>query len=496
MNINLPDDISNSLSEVCMERNIDINKFVIDLVSEEIEKFKSKSPLVVGNREIYVAGYKPLQEQSEIIDLVKRGEPVVLSGPAGTSKTSVLTALSLTLPSFKYGVLFTSSNEEKKHLRRKFLRNIELVSQFSYPYRALASNYKEKPKFYLTTSDIEAICYLDLKPETKDQIYRSTIKTLERFSRTREPSISSHHLVLPKFIKKDRKERLAALILDTSQKYWEKITLGGNISVTYSILMKLWHATKPVINSDIIFVDNVHNLHPLLVDIIMMQKLPKLLAYDEFMNQAEVESIDWAQYKNAHLVQLRNSYRFDEESIKITNTVLKKFLKAPAAKCLKKPFKEIEEKLACGKSAIICYGLKGVIRECFRAVNTGQRFHVLDCLDGFYSYLESSISKPNRSNDSLSYKSSLYQEIIDLFGERSLLKLIPLIQRSSLEVANTLITTAKTSAYFEFDNVTLSDDFISPSDPNYTLQDGVYLYVAVSRHRFKINIKECNALNI
>ncbi|MBQ4839827.1 hypothetical protein [Pseudoalteromonas luteoviolacea] len=471
-----------------------------------------------SSRPFFISGFSPSSEQVYILSLLKKGSSLILDGGAGTSKTSLLSSYAQQLPSFKQGLVFVSSSSLKKMVSGRFLRNIQIITQFSFCYQFSGERYRNRIQNWLKPSDIEHICSIkSVHGVSRDKFIRSIISTLDSFCLSEDAVLSSEHVKLPLYLRKSIKNDVSSLILRYSQEYWENVCHCLNLcKVTYSMLMKLWFLSSPKLHADIIFIDNYQELHPLLLKVILAQTGQKVIVGDPLQSLKMSSLFKLNNVPGVDYIALKTTYRHTKRTVGIINYIAAHFLDTPIDLVSYESTSDLQTDLKHNplQNAVICHNTSGLVHEIIHAINLDMSFAVLDDLEPLHQFIEGlySIKQRGTTSHQVLRRFSTEQEVYDFietssgysmrefacvtktYSLNTLLKAIQFAIKQSKDNAAVLIGSAKATKFMEFENVRLSSDFISKEDEQFKYNDGVLIYIAATRARSELDITNCSAL--
>ncbi|XP_046839694.1 F-box DNA helicase 1-like isoform X2 [Xenia sp. Carnegie-2017] len=451
---------------------------------------------------------------------------------AGSGKTTTLVEYTKLRPSWKFLNVAYNKSVQEQALRR-FPENVESRTVHSLAFAALGRKYRRKiaPSIRVNT------VMNNLSEENANYLHaKRVVDTVSNFVSSSDEIVSCEHVpwhqfTTPASTAKERKQLEYFNSYDYKKKVvadaidiWEKMTDPTNedVRITHDGYLKLYQLSKPVIkNYDCILVDEAQDCTPAVSDILLSQRLAKILVGDPhqqiygFRGATNV----MAQVEATQVYYLTQSFRFGAEIASVASSVLD-ILKGVRSKNIV----GIARQGGfggdhVGQIAVICrtnfHLFNNAVRECMQNSKTrigfagGIESYRLDRILDIYKLYTGGASneikdkfiKRFRSLDELK-KYAQKAPDVELCGKVKIVethtyKIPDYVARlrqqhcSDLDQAEIVFSTAHKSKGLEFDTVRLGEDFMQQLELFNDLRDAPtdeknLLYVAITRAKHRL----------
>ena len=300
-----------------IEKNKDHTLFSIDYqdwISDEV-----RSENLEKNRN---NGYELTDEQKEIIAYDIQGNSVLkIIAFAGTGKTTTLHEYSKVRSHLRF--LYVAFNKSvQMDADKKFPPNVTCKTSHSLAWPRFGKPHRHRIIGNLRLNVVKTI--LGLK--TYDQA-RIVSKTFNNFLISADFKL---HKKCLSYIKKDDPNDLF-FYLSMAAKLWVMMCDPNNeqIGMLHDGYLKQYQLSKPHLDFDCILLDEAQDTNPVVSDIVLSQKCPKILVGDPHQQIYSFRGAQDAmkQIDSEQQFYLTNSFRFGSEIAWIANKVLRTFKK-------------------------------------------------------------------------------------------------------------------------------------------------------------------------
>lgn len=441
---------------------------------------------------------KLTQEQQYAVDLALTGEDLKIEAYAGAGKTSTLAAISLAMPTKR--ILYIAFNKSiAEEAKGRFPSNVTCKTTHSLAYGAVGHNYNNRLGFFKANRDF--------KWTFQESIILS--KVLELFCQSSDEVITAKHFPpLPDDFKTD-------LDLVKAANIWFNL-LEENGTVTHDYYMKRWQLTNPVLNYDVILMDEAQDSNPLLLDVLSKQKCQVIYVGDRYQKlyafRGAVDAMTDIHTKN--IAYISQSFRFNDVIAKVANDILPSDVPMPLL-----GFNDISSELVTVNTypyTVICRTNAGVLDSVIRVSELGKRVHVTGGVKDQQDQIQAIYDIANGSTPSYfefkrfktieqlkrfanSDAGTMFAPIVNYCIKRGI-SAIPMLLKNLRNVhvteegADVICTTVHKAKGREYDHVTIYNDMLATDDAKWTEDERCVLYVAVTRAKKQLNISRCDAI--
>lgn len=460
------------------------------------------------------------EEQKELVDLdCDKNNTVIVEAYAGAGKTSTLLEFCKKRPNKNILYLvYNASMKKEAESKFKDLKNVKIFTMHGLAYINTSKKLLEK------LGDLTLQIILEIAQENNINLdifsSHTVLDNLRDF-------LISDCLSFKDFLNSSNK-----LEVNQSLKIYNLlINENNNYPITHDIYLKIFQTKTPVLKNDIILVDEAQDLNDCVVDILLKQKAVKIFIGDSF------QSIYGFRGANNVLKRIANKKNIEVKTIYLTNSfrcspsvafLANKYLQVLGAK---KDFKGLNNKNS--ESVSKAYLSRTNLNLLKNAYNNSHK--KLFFVGGLKSYnlqdledlcllfsknegIKERIKNPFLKNfnnakeflknigetDNVEWKSKTTSFLFFVNNKISIFDIKKKLKEASngvkMKDADMIFSTAHKSKGLEFDEVTLSDDFLDLSklkkeNIERCEEELRLLYVAITRAKYKININEKNFLD-
>ncbi|NXI52959.1 FBH1 helicase, partial [Chloroceryle aenea] len=280
---------------------------------------------------------KLTHEQQRILNhKIEDGQIVKIMAFAGTGKTSTLVkyAEKFSDLSFLYVVFNKAVAERGKSI---FPRNVTCKTFHSLAFGNVGKHYKEKGKLNFSKMSVYSISFLLRNRQGQSLFVRAktVTQTLESFFASSDEEISEEHT--PVWFKNTHGDRGLVspgekrINVEEAREIWHNMkNLDGDAEKKYKMTcdgyLKLWQLSKPQLSGyDAIFVDEVQDCTPAIMDIVLSQTCGIILVGDphqQIYSFRGAVSTLFSTVPHTHIFFLTQSFRFGPEIAYVGATIL------------------------------------------------------------------------------------------------------------------------------------------------------------------------------
>lgn len=237
---------------------------------------------------------KKTEQQIDIIETAKVSDRLLINATSGSGKTSTLAMVSEELGLNTLLLVFNKSAQ--LDAEKRFPPNVETRTTHSMAYRAIGCNYQAKltrPRgsyVNVAATGSEIAKYFNIKPMKgkKDKLLSAAYigllakDTVGKYESSADKTITRDHLVSLR----EAKERygvdvgkLSDKVLEIARKLWkERIDISSDVMITHDTYMKMWQLSNPVLDYDMILLDEAQDTTDCVLDVFQNQTKAKLIA--------------------------------------------------------------------------------------------------------------------------------------------------------------------------------------------------------------------------
>lgn len=459
----------------------------------------------------------PTKEQQDIINTFKTTRVLKVNACAGSGKSSTLKMLANDNQQPSLYICFNKSVAEEA--REKFPNHVECRTTHSLAYAEHGKHVAHKLKRPVgtyrnvagTSSEIAKYYRISDYHIGNDEIKATTIASfartaVERFQCSTEEKFSSK--LLPYYeittLKKNHPgldiKDFGTVVLKYARKLWmDRTNPASEVICTPDTYLKLWQLSKPVLNYDIIYVDESQDSNPTVLDVVRRQTQSKV-CYVGDTHQSIYQfrgAVNAMELIDAPSLTLSKSFRYGQKIADIANWLIGDEMEVKGLESINSIVKDV-----ASDQYTMIFRTNGALFE--RAVDLIAQGKEVFCevdTKGFIKKLESADSLYRKNFTGVKHEDitpySSWSDLKTASEEEPELKRLARIVESkqttkyvstlsnlkSKAGASILLTTAHKSKGMEWDNVIVADDFpIKPCmQDNTNTQEINLFYVAVTR---------------
>jgi len=450
----------------------------------------------------------PTNEQQKIIEAAKQDKNLIVKAYAGSAKTSTCVMIAEELNKYSLYCAFNKSiaNEAKN----KFPSTVSCRTMHSLAYGSMVMNkMRNKLQGWFQQSDIDLLGY-DFKNETETKL--RIIEYIKLFCQSSYLNISMF---------KPAGLELTKLELLIAHKFWKNIVCEDNpTKMTHDVYLKLFQLSQPILGYETIYLDEAQDSSEVVLDIVLQQRkygTQIIIVGDSFQSiyawRGAVNALNKLPSKEFETLYLTKSFRFTQE-IAATATKIINYIGND------KQITGVAKEKPCKNRATIVRNNTTLLSHLLNAYNRNEKVFVLADLKSLWGKLYHIqalfFGDSPRYPDAELKQYKTYKELLkaaetipeiaklirlsELLGKnRGLTKSINEIKSIVVkreEDADITLTTGHKSKGLEWDEVTLTDDFLTVKegedavDKLYEDQTAELIYVALTRAKYKVNLPE------
>lgn len=461
------------------------------------------------------------EEQKELVELdCDKNNIVIIEAYAGAGKTSTLLEFCKKRPSKNILYLvYNASMKKEAEIKFKDLENVKIFTMHGLAYKSSNKKLLEK------LGDVTQQTLLEITQENNISLdIFSSHTILENI----KDFLISDYTNFKDFLNSQNKPEISK----TLKIYNLLIDENNNYPITHDIYLKIFQIKTPVLENDIILIDEAQDLNDCVVDIILKQKATKIFIGDSFQsiygfrgaNNVLKRIADKKDVNEIKTIYLTNSFRcspsvailanrylqilgakkdFKGLNNKNSESISKAYLSRTNLNLLKNAYNNSHKKLYF-VGGLNSYNIQDLEDLCFlfsknETIKERIKNPFLKSFSGAKEFLKN-ISE----TENVEWKSKTTSFLFFVNNKISIFDIKKKLKDASngvkMKDADMIFSTAHKSKGLEFDEVTLSDDFLDLSKlkkDNITLynEELRLLYVAITRAKYKINISEKNYLD-
>lgn len=473
------------------------------------------------------SGFSLTGEQNQGVSLALQGHSVQIDACAGSGKTTILKTISKGMPE-KKGLYLTFNRKNADSAARSFPPNsVECMTPHRIAYQAIGHNYRKR----LNAGKLKGF---DLAREIGIQVIGSftrailgeiVLTVIDQFCYSADKNISEKHIPEsydPLF--KDDKVNIyvkQAIVIHAEQA-WALLCKGDcALPVTHDFYLKLWGLSEPQLDCDYIMFDEAQDANPVMLDIVMKQHKQVIMVGD--LRQG---IYSWRGAVNAMAtvnldkrVSITQSFRYGQAIANIASRVVSKGLNIDYRILGSGKIESELTTLPC--KVILCRTNLKLIdiamnlyqsRESIKihiVGNSGKNSELVNLLLG-----AAELKNNNRTLVPELMHFSSWAEVMayseteagkNLAGLVRMANMYPIhhltdtlihIGQNTEENADVILSTVHKAKGMEWDSVKLENDFPLPGSDRFTEEEVNLLYVAITRARKALNIRDCNAVTM
>lgn len=469
---------------------------------------------------------QPTIEQQAILDAFPLHHILKINAVAGSGKSSTLRMLSEAniMPSLY--VCFNKANATEA--AEKFPSHVACRTMHSLAFSAfgrnlmhkLASGYKAGEPYVNKGRSNTEIAKLygipDLRTSEDTMVTSKAIAGLVKLTVGRYQNSASKEIVIQHIptreimdIAKAHQnldlEKFRLIILNFSKRLWaDRINVDSPVQAEHDTYLKLWQLSDPVLNYEVIYVDEAQDTNPVCLDILKKQKTSKMVYVGDSYQSiyAFRQAVNAMETIQAPFKVLSKSFRYGKEIADLATFIIKGGIHVKGLETINSKLGFVTSK----QYTEIFRTNAGLISRAVSLIMQGVKVYCNIDTRKFENQLNSALALfEERMQDVKDDDISLYSswdellesvrdvpelkriaEIVEAGETYKYLKALKQVtlNKSSYDV---LLTTAHKSKGMEWDNVIISDDFApkpilcNESDEAYNQQEVNLFYVACTR---------------
>lgn len=293
-----------------------------------------------------MADFTPTQEQKEISNIFEQGKSIVVNAYAGAGKSSTIVMVDKVKPIDKSGLYLAFNKVIADEIGGKLSDTTDSRTIHSLAYREVGRDYQHKlsrPRTgYVNVAGTasEIAKYYRILPvgETSDTEVAMLVKnTVNNFESSVEDHLTEKHInkayletILKRALKRNDKnvdeESVKKSVMLYANKLWnDRIDKHSVVLATHDTYLKLYQLIKPQIGVDVLYVDEVQDITPPVVDIIKNQKdMQVVIVGDVFQSiygwRGAINAMK--HFPEFEQLNLSQSFRFGDAIAELANRVL------------------------------------------------------------------------------------------------------------------------------------------------------------------------------
>lgn len=288
-----------------------------------------------------MSGFKPTQEQQSIIKEAQLVDRLKINAAAGSGKTSTLTLLANAIQKPSLYIAFNKAIAREAY--EKFPDHVICKTTHSLAYGSfghqLAGKLKRAKGRYknvaVTSSEIAKYYKLkDMKSGEKiisaNAIGLMVKETVKRFEASADQEITRSNIswrqakeLFPDSVERD----IALSVVElAAKKLWkDRIDVHSDVLATHNTYLKLFQLSKPVLDYEVIYLDEAQDSNDVVLDIFTNQKHAKLIAVGDSYQaiygwNGAVNAMKKLQYP---CKELTKSFRFGQTIADVARAVIR-----------------------------------------------------------------------------------------------------------------------------------------------------------------------------
>lgn len=227
--------------------------------------------------------FKPTTQQQNIIDLAKQGKSLAVKAFAGAAKTSTCIMVAKELPTSSLYVCFNKSIATEA--TTKFPSHVVCRTMHSIAYGVIicrSSNMRKKVNGYFKDADLDQ--YSKMYPNYDEEMWGDikgfVISIISKFTQSAH---MDHNGFYDEYVNElasneDEPSPYITAGKPLFQLYWADIINQNKPTVfTHDTYLKLYQLTKPVLNYEVIYLDEAQDSNPCTLDIVLRQRHAQII---------------------------------------------------------------------------------------------------------------------------------------------------------------------------------------------------------------------------
>lgn len=464
--------------------------------------------------------FTPTQEQNEILKAFKQSRVLKINAVAGSGKTSTLMLLAKDNVRPSLYVCFNRTIAEEA--RTKFPSHVECKTTHALAYAEFGKYLQHKmsrPKGVYknvagTSSEIAKYYSIKDWQQCRPEINATTIAslvntTVGRYQNSADERIEAKHVPYNqiKDLQKNHDmmdtKRFMLEIIKYANKLWNdrKNPLSDVLS-EFDTYLKLWQLSKPVLNYDILYIDEAQDSNPAVLDVVQRQTHCKIVYVgDTYQSIYQFRgAVNAMQLIEAPTKVLSKSFRYGTEIAEVAKMVIQGAIDVKGNESIKSKVSSFDE----AEYTYIFRTNSALFEKAIELIDLGASVFVEADTKNFCKQLESAHALLARDYKNVKHQNitcfSNWSDLLEAAKEDAELSRIArvvqngntamYIQRlqnlASKNNADIVLTTAHKAKGKEWKNVIIADDFPinkKSTNPMHEMSDMELnlLYVACTR---------------
>jgi len=464
----------------------------------------------------------PTTEQQVIIDLAVEGNNLSIQAFAGAAKTSTCVMIAKAIKKSSIYIAFNKSIATEAANRFPFHVDCRTLHSLAYE-KIIKPNYKLKNKLqgWFNKNDIN-LGYLESSPDA-NRLKQVIVDAITSFCQ-------SEWLYLDNFLAEN--DDYNGDISNYIKAYWlDLIDSNHPAKITHDVYLKLFHQSEPILDCEIIYLDEAQDSNPVTLAIVMMQEhCQKIIVGDKYQSiyawRGAVNAFDVIE-KDESFKQcfLTTSFRFTQDIADKATNLIKLLGEGKKIIGLGKEFKPSTDlgggvALNFPSKATIVRTNSTILSYLLQAYEEDKKVYCLADLKDLFSKMyhisalrfDEKVKFPNSElvrfknykqllaeaehDVNLGNLLNITSRVANSGGLHSTITKLKSVIVEDASLADFTLTTAHKSKGLEWDEVTLSQDMLIVKEDE-TLEDVLFegqclelLYVALTRARYRVNLPE------
>ena len=455
------------------------------------------------------------------MDLAKAGHDLKINAFAGTGKTTTLKGIA-DIMSDKRGLYVAFNKANSDDAASRFPSHVECRTAHSLAYRKIGFLYQDQLKKRLNGTKTAELLNINGKVAgmTPASIGYLVMDTVQRYAQSTDQKIEAKHVPVDQLSKLESlidKNAVKTEVVRYANKLWlMKMNKDSRTPVSHDDYLKLWSLTQPALDADFILFDEAQDANPVMLALIAQQNAQKIYVGDRYQQiyawRGAVNAMK--QIDTEREASLQQSFRFGPAVADVANQIL-----GLNGETGLKGLSSIQSQVQ-GESepdAVICRSNSGAVsaliqqmaakRKACLPKGAAEMAHLLE--DAHRLRLGQPVVTPelalfNSWPEVVEYaetsQGASLKPLITLVNDYKsslplLTKLIWQASKQPPEHSDVVITTTHGAKGREWNSVQLYSDFFKPHNPAQIEAERNLLYVAVTRAKQKLDIKQCPSIN-
>jgi AAA domain/UvrD-like helicase C-terminal domain len=456
----------------------------------------------------------PTTEQQNIIDLAVEGSNLSIQAFAGAAKTSTCVMIAKAIKKPSIYLAFNKSIATEAAERFPFHVDCRTLHSLAYE-KIIKPKYKLKNKLqgWFNKNDIN-IGYLEASPDA-NRLKQVIVNAITSFCQ-------SEYLQLEDFLinNEDYQGDIASYI----KEYWLTLIYENHpAKITHDVYLKLFHQSEPILDCDVIYLDEAQDSNPVTLNIVMMQEhCQKIIVGDKYQSiyawRGAVNAFEHIeQDKSFKQCFLTTSFRFTQEIADKATSLIK--LLGEDKKIIGLGRAGIDAQSRFTKATIVRTN-STILSYLLQAYEEDKKVYCLADLKDLFSKMyhisalrfDEKVKFPNSElvrfknykqllseaehDVNLGNLLNITSRLANSGGLHSTITKLKSVITEDVSSADFTLTTAHKSKGLEWDEVTLSQDMLIVKEDE-TLEGVLFevqclelLYVALTRAKYRVNLPE------